>query len=92
MGDRHQRLLWLDIPNGRVHRFAPATGSDDVFGVGKPVGAVGLHAGKIKVSGKSLAGGVLVTRGFAAGWAAQSDSHLGNRSWVSTARSAHRLS
>ncbi len=52
MGDRQQRLLWLDIPNGRVHRFDPATGSDDVFDVGKPVGAVGLHTGKIKVSGR----------------------------------------
>ena len=52
MGDRQQRLLWLDIPHGRVHRFDPATGSDDVFGVGKPVGAVGLHTGKIKVSGR----------------------------------------
>ena len=31
MGDRQQRLLWLDIPHGRVHRFDPATGSDDVF-------------------------------------------------------------
>jgi sugar lactone lactonase YvrE len=29
MGDRQQRLLWLDIPHGRVHRFDPATGSDD---------------------------------------------------------------
>ena len=29
-----------------------ATGSDDVFGVGKLVGAVGLHTGKIKVSGR----------------------------------------
>ena len=52
MGDRQQRLLWLDIPNGRVHRFDPAAGSDDVFSVGKPVGAVGLHTGKIKVSGR----------------------------------------
>ena len=52
MGDRQQRLMWLDIPNGRVHRFDPATGSDDVFGVGKPVGAVGLHTGKIKMSGR----------------------------------------
>ena len=31
---------------------APATGSDDAFGVGKPVRAVGLHTGKIKVSGR----------------------------------------
>ena len=52
MGDRQQRLMWLDIPHGRVRRFDPATGSDDVFGVGKPVGAVGLHTGKIKVSGR----------------------------------------
>ena len=52
MGDRRQRLLWLDIPHGRVHRFDPATGSDDVLGVGKPVGAVGLHTGKIKVGGR----------------------------------------
>lgn len=46
MGDRQQRLLWLDIPHGRVHRFDPATGSDDVFGVGKPVGAVRLRTGR----------------------------------------------
>ena len=52
MGDRQQRLLWLDIPIGRVHRFDPATDSDDVFGVGKPAGPVGLHTGKLKVSGK----------------------------------------
>ena len=43
--DQQQRLLWLDIPHGRVHRFDPATGSDDVFHVGKPVGAAGLRAG-----------------------------------------------
>jgi hypothetical protein len=38
MGDRQQRLLWLDIANGRVHRFDRAAGSDDVFRLGKPVG------------------------------------------------------
>ena len=52
MGDRQQRLLWLDIPHGRVHRFDPAAGSDEALSVGKPVGAVGLHTGKIKVSGR----------------------------------------
>jgi sugar lactone lactonase YvrE len=52
MGDRQQTLLWLDIPHGRVHRFDPAAGSDDVSGVGKPVAAVGLHTGKIKASGR----------------------------------------
>jgi sugar lactone lactonase YvrE len=38
-------LLWLAIPHGRVHRFDPPTGSDNVFGVGKPVGSVGLRTG-----------------------------------------------
>jgi SMP-30/Gluconolactonase/LRE-like region len=36
-----QRLVWLDILPGLVHRFDPAAGSDDVFGVGKPVGSAG---------------------------------------------------
>jgi sugar lactone lactonase YvrE len=41
-----QRLVWLDILPGLVHRFDPATGSDDVFGVGKPTGSAGLrHCG-----------------------------------------------
>ena len=33
---------------------------------------------------------MLVTRRFAAGWASQSDSYLGNRSWVGSALGAHR--
>lgn len=45
MAGRQQRLLWLDIPHGRVHRFDPVTGSDEVSAVGKPVGAVGLRTG-----------------------------------------------
>jgi sugar lactone lactonase YvrE len=40
-----QRLVWLDILPGLVHRFDPATGGDDVFGVGKPVGSAGLRRG-----------------------------------------------
>lgn len=40
-----QRLVWLDILPGLVHRFDPATGGDEVFGVGKPVGSVGLRHG-----------------------------------------------
>jgi hypothetical protein len=52
MGDRQQRSLWLDIPRGRVHPFDRAAGSDDAFGPGKPAGVVGLHTGKIKVSGR----------------------------------------
>ena len=40
-----QRLVWLDILPGLVHRFDPATGGGDVFGVGKPVGSAGLRHG-----------------------------------------------
>jgi sugar lactone lactonase YvrE len=40
-----QWLVWLDILPGLVHRFDPATGSDDVFRVGKPVGSAGLRHG-----------------------------------------------
>jgi sugar lactone lactonase YvrE len=40
-----QCLVWLDILPGLVHRFDPATGADDVFGVGKPVGSAGLRQG-----------------------------------------------
>ena len=42
----------MDIPHGRVHCFDRAADSDDAFGVGKPVGAAGLHTGKIKMSGR----------------------------------------
>jgi sugar lactone lactonase YvrE len=43
--EQQQRLLWLDILPGLVHRCDPATGSDDVFRVGKPVGAASLRRG-----------------------------------------------
>jgi sugar lactone lactonase YvrE len=43
--EEQQRLLWLDILPGLVHRFDPATGGDDVFRVGKPVGSAGLRRG-----------------------------------------------
>jgi sugar lactone lactonase YvrE len=33
------RLLWVDIARGLVHRFDPATAADEVFDVGRPVGA-----------------------------------------------------
>ena len=81
IGDRQQRLMWLDIPDRRVHRFDPETGSDDVFGVDKLVGAVGLHTGKIKasgrLSGKCRAMRELVTWEFAARQARYSDSLAG---------------
>ena len=41
--EQRQLLLWLDILPGLVHRFDPATGSDDVLRVGKPVGSAGLR-------------------------------------------------
>jgi sugar lactone lactonase YvrE len=40
-----QRLVWLDILPGLVHRFDPATGGDHVFRAGKPVGSAGLRHG-----------------------------------------------
>ncbi len=42
--DQQQRLLWVDILPGLVHRFDPATGRDDIFRAGKPAGAAGLRA------------------------------------------------
>jgi len=43
--EEQQRLLWVDILPGLVHRFDPVTGSDVVFGVGKPVGSASLRRG-----------------------------------------------
>src|SRR5262249_1706127 len=40
--ERQQRLLWLDILPGHVHRADPATGAADVFRVGKPTGSAAL--------------------------------------------------
>ena len=34
-----QRLIWVDITAGLVHRFDPRTGRDEAIGVGQPVGA-----------------------------------------------------
>lgn len=34
------RLLWVDILQGRVHRFDPVSGQDEIRDVGRPVGAV----------------------------------------------------
>jgi len=41
-GDR-QVLWWVDINAGRIHRFDPATGSDGVIEIGRPVGCVVLR-------------------------------------------------
>jgi sugar lactone lactonase YvrE len=43
--DEHQRLVWVDILPGLVHRFDPATGDDHVFRTGKPVGSTALRRG-----------------------------------------------
>lgn len=41
--EEQQTLLWVDILPGLVHRSDPAAGSDDIFGVGKPVGSASLR-------------------------------------------------
>lgn len=38
------RLVWVDIPAGLVHRLDPASGCDESFDVGQPVGAVAPRA------------------------------------------------
>jgi len=43
--DEHQRLVWVDILPGLVHRFDPDTGGDHVFRAGKPVGSAALRHG-----------------------------------------------
>jgi sugar lactone lactonase YvrE len=42
--DRRGRVHWVDIRAGRVHRFAPADGSDPVLELGQPVGSLALGA------------------------------------------------
>jgi sugar lactone lactonase YvrE len=37
-----QRLLWVDIPNGRVHSFDPSSGASVSKDLGQPVGSVAL--------------------------------------------------
>jgi len=34
------RVLWVDILQGRVHRFDPVSGHDEIREIGRPVGAV----------------------------------------------------
>jgi sugar lactone lactonase YvrE len=41
---RTGELLWVDINQGVVHRFHPASGADRPFHVGQPVGAVAPRA------------------------------------------------
>lgn len=59
-------LRWVDILAGQVHSFDPATGAHTWFGVGEPVGAVGLTASGglvlALVDGFALHDGSRVTR------------------------------
>ena len=40
--ERTRRLHWVDIPVGRIHRFAPADGTDEPLDLGQPVGSLAL--------------------------------------------------
>jgi sugar lactone lactonase YvrE len=53
--EREQRLVWVDIPAGDVHRLAP-DGNDTSVHVGAPLGAAGLrrHGGLICASAGRL--------------------------------------
>lgn len=41
---REAALYWVNIEAGEVHRFDPASGEDEVFDVGQPVGAAAPRA------------------------------------------------
>ena len=41
--DAGRRLLWVDIPEGIVHAFDPATGTSERRRLGQPVGSVALR-------------------------------------------------
>lgn len=41
--EREQMLWWVNILDGELHRFDPATGEDRLFEIGCHVGAVGLR-------------------------------------------------
>jgi sugar lactone lactonase YvrE len=43
--DRERRLVWLDILAGRLHRFDPVTGDDDVIAFDRPVCAAAPRRG-----------------------------------------------
>lgn len=38
--DRRERLLWIDMPRGKVHTLDLSSGDDDVVAVGQPVGSI----------------------------------------------------
>jgi sugar lactone lactonase YvrE len=49
---RAQRLIWVDITQGLVHRYDPETGRDETVDVGRPVGAaVPTASGRLAIAG-----------------------------------------
>ncbi len=52
--DRSERLWWVDIPDGLVHRFDPAEGRNETWEFGEPVGCVApRESGGLVVAAKS---------------------------------------
>lgn len=41
--EEEQKLYWVDINVGKLHRFDPATGKDECFDCGEPVGTVAFR-------------------------------------------------
>ena len=49
-----QRLWWVDIPAGLIHRFDPVTGVNETFGFGAPVGCLARReTGGLVIAAKS---------------------------------------
>lgn len=40
---REQALFWVDIPQGRLHRFDPASGENRTWELGEPIGCLALR-------------------------------------------------
>ena len=49
-----ERLWWVDIPHGLIHRFDPETGANDTFDFGEPVGCIARREkGGLVIAAKS---------------------------------------
>lgn len=49
-----QRLWWVDIPHGLIHRFDPVCGANDTFDFGEPVGCIARREkGGLVIAAKS---------------------------------------
>ena len=52
--DRAQVLWWVDIPAGFIYRYSPATGGNETFEFGEPVGCLAVReAGGLVLAAKS---------------------------------------